>query len=145
MQTKTCTKCKETKTIDCFGRQAKGKYGVTSECKPCYYERCQKWRAANPEKWRVAKNAAQRAYAYRSKYGLKNGEYKEMLELQKGLCLICRTKCATGNRLCVDHDHRTGKVRGLLCQACNTGIGKLQDDRLIVLRAADYLDGKITV
>jgi len=53
------------------------------------------------------------------RYGLSSEQYKEMLERQGGVCALCRQQCKTGNRLCVDHDHDTGKVRALLCRRCN--------------------------
>lgn len=75
-------------------------------------------------------------------------QYNGMLETQNGVCAICERVNANGNRLSIDHDHACcpGKkscgacVRGLLCSACNTGIGNLQDDYKIVLTAAAYLE-----
>lgn len=72
-------------------------------------------------------------------YRMPAGRYQEMLDEQGGLCAICREKCATGRRLAVDHDHDTGKIRGLLCLNCNHGIGKLGDDPKRIRAAADYL------
>ena len=60
-----------------------------------------------------------------------------MLADQDGKCAIC-TKPFPG-RIAIDHDHRTGRVRGLLCTSCNTGIGKLGDDPELLLRAISYL------
>ena len=73
-------------------------------------------------------------------YGITLEDYNEMLASQKGVCAICNQPCATGRKLCVDHDHKTGKVRGLLCNDCNAGIGKLKDSSAILKTAANYLD-----
>ena len=57
-------------------------------------------------------------------YGITIDKYYEMLEQQNGLCGICKLdKCSTGKNFCIDHDHETGKVRGLLCYSCNVRLG----------------------
>lgn len=80
-----------------------------------------------------------RAYQLKSLYGITPEEWDRMYEEQDGVCAICLQAETQNRRMAVDHCHVTGKVRGLLCQACNTGIGKLGDcpDRL--RRAAQYL------
>lgn len=72
-------------------------------------------------------------------YDLDIEDYFQMLEDQDHLCAICRQPDPVKNKLSVDHDHDTGKVRGLLCFPCNTGIGKLGDSYERVQAAADYL------
>lgn len=81
------------------------------------------------------------------RYGIGVEEYQAMYEKQEGKCAICDkhstsvfTKGAAGFELCVDHCHNTGKVRGLLCENCNTGIGKLNDDPALLRKAINYLD-----
>lgn len=67
-------------------------------------------------------------------------EYARLLAQQDDSCAIClRHRDLFKNNLSVDHCHKTNKVRGLLCDACNTGIGLLQDDPTILLRARDYV------
>lgn len=63
-----------------------------------------------------------------------------MLLAQDGRCLICRGEF--GQTLPVDHCHRTGKVRGLLCHHCNRGIGLFGDDPERLRRAADYVEAE---
>lgn len=74
-------------------------------------------------------------------YGISYAEYLTMLEAQNGGCAICGTT-STGNRKAfhVDHCHITGKVRGLLCGNCNSGIGNLRDDIGLLKRAIEYLE-----
>jgi len=72
-------------------------------------------------------------------FGLEPHEYEAQLERQAGLCAICGTAHPGGNRWAIDHDHETGFVRGLLCTACNAGLGHFEDDVERLRRAIDYL------
>ena len=72
------------------------------------------------------------------KYGLSVEQYDRILEAQGGVCAIC-LKAPKKQRLNVDHDHKTGVVRGLLCFRCNYGIGWFQDDAQRLGRMASYL------
>lgn len=66
--------------------------------------------------------------------------YNSLFNLQYGKCRICGThQSELKAALCVDHCHKTGKVRGLLCHECNTGIGKFKDDKDLLIRAIEYL------
>ena len=65
--------------------------------------------------------------------------YAELLAKQNGVCAICGGTDAT-RELAADHDHETGRVRGLLCTCCNTAIGKLRHDAGLVRQAAKYLE-----
>lgn len=68
-------------------------------------------------------------------------EYDALLEKQKGLCAICERHFSNfKRRLAVDHCHHTGKIRGLLCASCNSGLGKLQDDIEYLKAAINYLN-----
>lgn len=72
------------------------------------------------------------------KYGLSDSEFKAMLKAQSGKCAVCR-RPQGGKMIAVDHCHKTGKVRGLLCSNCNMGIGLLQDSPKLLRKAAKYL------
>lgn len=77
----------------------------------------------------------------RNAFGLSLDAYNNMYSAQNGLCLGCYRHQSTLKRgLVVDHCHRTGKVRGLLCGNCNLGIGNLQDNPSVLRRLADYLE-----
>jgi hypothetical protein len=104
------------------------------------------WRKANPEKRRTAKR--------RARYGLAVGQYEAMFEAQEGVCAICGKPETQVDKvsgvLCglgVDHDHACcpgdracGKcVRGLLCMACNHGLGRFGDDPALLTAAINYL------
>ena len=67
-------------------------------------------------------------------------EYAILLEAQNGVCGICKTPEGPKRRFAVDHCHKTDRVRGLLCFACNTGIGKFEDDPARMREGADYVE-----
>lgn len=102
-----------------------------------------KWKNKNIEKVKKHKKKHQDKIRHlmpsrhiKSRYGLNPEEYNKMLEDCEYRCEICGIK---PNRLCVDHDHKTNKVRGILCNYCNLGIGLLKDDINIILYAIKYL------
>ena len=73
-------------------------------------------------------------------YGLTLLQYNQMLEKQYGRCKICG-KTEERKSLHVDHDHETGRVRGLLCDDCNKALGFFHDDLALLYNAVDYLEG----
>jgi hypothetical protein len=90
-------------------------------------------------------NKYRREFQMRALYGVTPQQYAALLERQGDVCAICQRPETrtdkTGNvyRLSVDHCHETGRVRGLLCRACNSGIGLFSDDDDRLERAARYL------
>ena len=69
-------------------------------------------------------------------YGLKPKDVEQMFKDQDGRCLICERR---GARMEIDHNHKTGKVRGLLCSRCNGALGQFLDDKGLLLKAVRYL------
>lgn len=116
---KECTKCLSTKSYDYFHKNSKNNDGHHYHCKDCRKEETLK------------------------AYGLSLKDYNDLLEEQEYKCKICQSKDPRGQskegRFYVDHNHKTGKVRGLLCNDCNTAIGLLKDDPLILKTALEYL------
>jgi predicted nucleic acid-binding Zn ribbon protein len=87
---------------------------------------------------------------YKKSYGLKYKEVIAMREKQDNVCAICKTSGFMMNdrvksALNVDHDHKTGLVRGMLCHNCNRALGLFQDDIEIIQSAIDYLKGATTI
>lgn len=121
------------------------KLSRNTEDKELAKERSRLWRIANPEKSKSnskdyqERNPEQLFKWQMKKYGITPLEYQELLMKQKGVCAICSKTCIYKLRLSVDHDHKTNKVRGLLCGNCNTGLGKFKDDKLIMQKAIIYL------
>jgi hypothetical protein len=75
----------------------------------------------------------------RKVYGLQAGEYERLYVFQGQVCAICQRATGASRKLSVDHDHKTGLVRGLLCRPCNDLLGHLRDDRRAVMRLYQYL------
>lgn len=96
--------------------------------------------SAHQQIYRVANREKARSNHLQRTYGITLAEYDEMLEAQGGKCAICgKTPEENNRRLDVDHNHDTGVVRGLLCNDCNSGIGRFYDNTSFLHRAADYL------
>lgn len=73
------------------------------------------------------------------KYGLEKNEYLRLFQKQNNACAICGTSF-NDVRACVDHSHEDGKVRGLLCDNCNRGLGAFKDNIQLLLKAMDYIE-----
>lgn len=73
-------------------------------------------------------------------YGLEPGEYAKIYEKQGGVCYICRRAKGTTKKLAVDHNHKTGRVRGLLCGPCNRYLGYVHDSQAAYARGVAYLE-----
>lgn len=83
-----------------------------------------------------------REWMLKERYGLTLAAWNALFAGQGHACAVCQTKDSGGHGWHTDHNHETGVVRGILCFACNTGIGKLGDDPERLRAAADYLDSK---
>ena len=95
------------------------------------------WAAANPERHRFT----QKRSRLMRKYGLSFEEYTALLARQEDRCAICRTDVTEPfPSFVVDHDHATGRVRGLLCNQCNLGLGHFDDDVARIRSALHYLE-----
>lgn len=101
------------------------------ELKRAACERSQKWYWENPDKYK-----AQRL----RKFGISLGEYKELLNINNEKCIICDNECPSGRNLALDHDHKTGILRGLLCINCNKGLGNFKDNVELLKKAIEYLE-----
>jgi len=80
-----------------------------------------------------------REYQLKYKFGITVEQYNQMFVEQNGTCLICHQVNIRGRYLVVDHNHKTGKIRGLLCYHCNNGLGQFKDNIDSLLEAAKYL------
>jgi hypothetical protein len=105
-----------------------------------------KWNRANRKRYnsnksRSAKNnpEATKNAQLRIKFNINLEQYNKIFYLQNHKCAICKDECLTGRQLAVDHDHKTGKVRGLLCMECNIGLGKFKDSTDRLMKAIKYI------
>lgn len=144
---KACTACGQVKPTTQFYKRKVSKDGLQNHCKPCSNERIARKRANNREYMRSymksdAGKTAVRRHRLKKNYGLSLQEFNELLSAQSFSCACCGTTEPKGNsnQWHVDHCHETGAVRGLLCNACNIGIGCLGDDLQGVRNALKYLE-----
>ncbi len=166
---KVCAKCNKTKSETAFYKKPTSCDGLHSSCKLCQKEKSQKyyqknkdkiiratltWRFNNKErcrennrKWQEKNKEKCRLVRRKSlckRYGIKIEDYNEMFLEQNGVCAICERKETSRLRgilgnLNIDHDHTTGKIRGLLCLRCNQVLGRVNDDVGILTKMVDYL------
>lgn len=131
---KTCTKCKISKELVDFYKRG-GRYSPDtrhSVCKQCTKERVKQRHLDNPE--RTRNNDLKR------NYGITVRDHERMFLEQAGVCAVCnKPEDGRWERLCVDHDHETGKVRQLLCRRCNMVLGQVDDNPLLLHKLASYL------
>jgi hypothetical protein len=146
---KRCHMCGTWKPMDEFYRAKHHRDGRTSYCKPCCYQRRRSYSESstarenrlegNRQRGRLRSKEKKRDTKLKGRYGIGVADYEEWLDSQGGVCAICEMLPADGKHLDVDHDHRTGQVRGLLCRRCNYGLGFFGDDGMLLVRAGDYL------
>lgn len=152
---KTCTKCGESRPVDQFVRDATRTDGRYPSCKICrrqwhdqkmrhdaayrqgLQDRKKAWVEENIERHALYK----RAWHLQDKYDLSLEAYDALLVQQDGKCAICsKPHSGCGDRpLYVDHCHRTGRVRGLICLSCNTLLGVCEDSQALIEAAMRYL------
>lgn len=166
---KTCSKCKQPKPLVEFSRDCHAKDGLTYHCKLCasataaaqrernpgkHAAAAAEWRKKNPERnaaliaaWNVKHPEKRGEYCQKSHlkktYGLTLDDYEALVLKFGGKCGICQTLFRCSKDQNIDHCHKTGKVRGLLCRSCNQGIGQLGDSPERLRAAAAYLEAAL--
>jgi Recombination endonuclease VII len=128
---KYCPQCKEVKPVAEFGSNRAKKSGLTAYCKPCH--------TIVTRENKIKKFGSERNYLLQYRYGITEDDFERMLARQGGLCAICQVVPGTF----VDHCHRTGDVRGVLCFNCNNGLGHFGDNTVLLELAALYLGGDV--
>jgi hypothetical protein len=147
---RVCTKCGAEKPVADFHKGNKGR-GLQGKCKECQKAERREWYLKPSSKEYMAAYGRlsrskdyRRDYALKRKFGISLADYDRMHAEQDGRCANpgCRTDRPgkTRPRFDVDHDHSTGKVRGLLCVSCNLAIGLLGEDLQRLLGAIAYLE-----
>lgn len=142
METKTCTKCgpvKGPQPLTEFYKNPRAKDGLMHWCKSCIKENYltnREVRAPAKKTYDATHKHVHRKANLKANYRLTPEEFDLLVTVQQGLCAICR---CSGAKLVVDHNHSTGKVRGLLCPNCNHGLGRFMDSSELLLRAAEYV------
>lgn len=147
MDCKTCRKCGLTLPVTEFNKVTRTKStGLRYRCKACEKAYANAYRKAHPNKARLRNLRYRKRHPDRAKQQAFNKRWKRngnnpanvqnLIDAHNGHCDICGQKSV---RLVVDHCHHTGKLRGILCDKCNFGLGLFKDDPSLLRRAADYL------
>lgn len=119
----TCYKCHMSKPISEFKSNPAMLKGYENICKSCT----------------IIRQREHRIYRY---YGIELEDYDKMAKDQEGKCLLCEkvpNGLKKGEQFHVDHDHITGKIRGLLCDTCNRGLGMFKESPELLLKASEYI------
>lgn len=149
---KNCSVCKCDKDISYFSRDSRAKTGIKSSCKSCdsqknkelYLLKATEINRKNRERVRNKFKNDPNLYrnkALKQRFGISLEDKNKMSASQGDACKICLKHVSELEfPLCVDHDHRTGKIRDLLCRECNLAIGFLKDSVDTLKSAIDYLE-----
>lgn len=127
-----CRRCEERKPL------AEMRRDYRHVCRACFSKLGNEWQRANPGRSATHK----RNHSYLKRYGVTDEEVQGMVAAQDGRCGICQRSVAGEDGLTphVDHDHETGRVRGVLCFSCNSGMGLFADDIERLRSAISYLE-----
>jgi hypothetical protein len=128
-----CARCHQVKPLGQFHRRKKGRLSRTRSCRVCRNAQHAQWKARNTDAWWRSHTA----YKGRQ-YGITVDQFIEMLEVQDHRCAICRKPLGTKGTA-IDHDHNTGRVRGLVHSHCNLVIGNANEDVSVLFGAIRYL------
>lgn len=156
--TKVCTKCHVEQPVLSFYVNRNTKDGRATYCADCQKQASRQWTSDHADHVKARNAAAREKPGYKDRarrdmqrwwltqYGITVEDYEAMLAGQNGVCAICHLperyvdpRTGRPRRLAVDHDHKTHRVRGLLCGRCNRAIGQFADEHERLLRASEYL------
>jgi hypothetical protein len=155
---KWCPACKHLLLVSEFHKNRRSWDGLYDRCKDCNSEISNAWHRKNAQddeyreaknqrqaEWRAANKGekqtrANKRYNLKQLYGITIKQFEQMLAAQDYRCAICPRSLKGRGTAHVDHDHRTGRVRGILCTSCNNGLGRFQDSPATLRRAARYLE-----
>lgn len=132
---KVCSKCGISQPLKFFPKNKGCKNGIRSVCKLCVNEYRKKW-------WRNGGGRErQRDTNLKRAYGIDSSEWQRLFELQKGQCASCgRHQSEMSKSLHVDHCHRSGKIRSLLCDKCNRALGIMDENAVAIKKLSEYAD-----
>ena len=137
LTTQTCTQCNCTKSSEDFYKRKSRPGGrqTHSECKDCFKARVTKRYQSDPDRINDLRACAV--------YGITIDQLTDMRKQANGICQACeRPGEGQFKRLVIDHDHETGKVRGLICQKCNTVLGLVKDNINTLQNLAQFIKDK---
>lgn len=129
---KRCPDCSVVKPISEYNKSKSKPDGLQAYCKPCSRAR----NNAHNEKHRARVRHQRRMAHNKSRYGITPEEYEALLEKASAACMACGVR---DERLCIDHSHKDGRVRGILCWRCNLALGYALDNPDVLVGLANYL------
>ena len=142
---KTCRVCKEIKADSAFYARRTNRDGLRTECKKCHgaFGRCNYLQNKDRIDYTNLRGHLRRSY------GLQVKDWDALFARQGGVCAICgqpetryNNKSKKTQKLCVDHNHRTDAVRGLLCHRCNSTIGLVEESTYRLQQMIEYLNSQ---
>jgi hypothetical protein len=120
---------------------------TAATCQARYYAKHKERITMSRKVYRSSNPAVMLKWRLKAKYNLTPGQWESIFVAQGRCCAICKTPTPNGNKRkngtatwATDHDHKTGKVRGILCNNCNHGLGHFKDNQTLLRLATDYLD-----
>lgn len=135
MTSKKCSRCKNERLLEEFNKDSRTPDNLSYRCTFC-----------DADYRKTVTPSTRRKHKLKTKYDMTPAEYNAIHKAQNGKCGVCFQKETVVNvqsgkvqKLSVDHNHTTGKIRGLLCTACNKALGLLKDDPALLLSGATYL------
>lgn len=131
---KFCPQCGQIKPIEEFYTESKDKTKYRKYCKECWKKKTLAYERNHPE--------VRRVYKIKANFNVTSDYIQELLEEQESLCAICNKEFEPSGRKGphIDHAHKTGYIRGLLCGSCNRGLGLFYDSPDLMRRAAEYVE-----
>lgn len=136
---KTCAKCHRRRKQCLFYQAAVGLNEVMAVCKKCEAVARVAWEKANPEKDSALRKRRDNHNHLQANFGLTVEQFEQLCEKGGSPCQICKRPERQKRRISLDHDHATGRLRGILCSKCNTLLGYADDDPSLLESAASYL------
>lgn len=127
-----CINCTTEKPLKEFHRSKYGELGRSVKCGECA--------KAYANKKSKGRKYERKGYQLKIRYGISLETFRALLQTQENSCAVCRVELSAESRSAVvDHCHKTGRIRGILCRQCNTGLGHMKDSRKVLTLAAAYL------
>lgn len=149
---KKCSTCGIEFELIYFNKNKSNKDGYEYRCKDCTRKRVNEWCNNNKEKRKKYKKDYRQkhkerlknmdiGYRLKKEYNLTLNQKNQMIKDQNGLCYCCKKELGTNpNNNHVDHDHKTGRIRKILCSRCNITIGGLKEDPILTQQILDYIN-----
>ena len=141
---KICPQCLVNLPVTCYYKNNQSTNNIMSWCKDC----CKRLRPQNKDyfkKYYQENKIKRRASDRKRRYKVSEKEFQKQFFSQGSCCAICKTTDSGKQHWCVDHDHKTGIFRAVLCTSCNSMLGYAKDNSDTLKRAAAYIDMQYVV